>query len=154
MPSRLLFSSVKTSAPSIPPSLLLPWDFSPDKTKFFRMRKSLDGRCSVVGIAQPFARSGNPARKRIKKILQLTHRVFSFTFPHCTAVGFRLNLARWPLRLLTTPPLSFVAVLVPASTSPRSPPRCHYCRYPPPFPLLLRSIEQLRRRPLKRRRVT
>lgn len=71
------------------------------------MRKSLDGRCSVVGIAQPFARSGNPARKRIKKILQLTHRVFSFTFPHCTAVGFRLNLGKMAASLTNNPSTLF-----------------------------------------------
>ena len=45
------------------------------------------------------------------KILRLTHQVTSFTFPHCSAVGFRLNSqdGRSPLRLPTSLPLAFYA---------------------------------------------
>lgn len=62
---RLYLRSLDSPAdPSVLPLLL--GDFSLDKPEFLRARKSRGGRCSVDAIAQPLARSGNRAWKRIK----------------------------------------------------------------------------------------
>ena len=71
------------------------------------------------------------------KILRLTHQVTSFTFPHCSAVGFRLNSqdGRSPLRLPTSLPLHvlrYPSTYIPTARSPAA------------FPLLPRWIGRLR----------
>lgn len=99
-----------------------------------RLNQNLSVRENLWMVAVPLSISHSLSHVAVTglgsalKILRLTHRVFSFTFPHCSAVGFRLSLARWPLLLtnLTNNPTALCATRF--STNRRLSPAA-----PPPF---------------------
>lgn len=127
------FSNVETSATSVPLNLLLVLrDFSPDKLKFHRIRKSPRMVAVPLSVSHSLSHVAVARLGSALKILQLTHRVFPFAFPHCSAVGFRLNFARWPLRLLTACPLSNLTAPSPTLLLSSRHSRQHRCPLLPP----------------------
>lgn len=88
------FSNVETSATSAPLNLLLVlWDFSPDKLKFFRIRKSPRMVAVPLSVSHSLSHVAVARLGSALKILQLTHR--SFLSPSLTA---RQLVSDWTLQ--------------------------------------------------------